>query len=136
MNYERYEDFLGELPRFAPDPRQAEFLSAVGPAGPVKKAKIDLRLGKVEIANVGRGWPAAAPNLGFLQDGMATLVRLGKMDPHSKKELQVFISWATQRVTRVTLSPEADGVYVRFWTRDDLGLYEHGFPLRLPRDDA
>jgi len=135
VNHERYEDFLGELPRFAPDSRQADFFASVGPMGPIKKAKLDHHLGKVEIANVGRGWPASAPNLAFLQFGIKRLAELGKLDPRSKKDVQVFISWATQRVTRLTLSPETDGVYVRFWTRDDHGLYEHGFPVTLERQE-
>jgi hypothetical protein len=126
---ERYEDFLGDLPQFALDTRQQEFLSAVGPAGAVKKAKIDQRLGKVEIANVGRGWPASAPNLGFLQDSMGRLVELGKLDPTSKKEVTQFVHWAVQRVVRLTISSDRDVTHVRFWTKDDFGVYGFEFSV-------
>lgn len=127
---ERYEDFLGELPKFAPDPRQDQFRASVGPVGAYKKVKIDQRLGKVEIANVGRGWPATAPNLGFLQNGMQNLIELGKLDPFSKKEVAAFVGWAVQRVTRVTLSKEAAGeMVINFWTKDDYGGYAFGFPI-------
>ena len=130
MNGERYEDFLGPLPQFATDPRQAGFLGTVSPSGGPKKARFDQRLGKVEIANVGRGWPASAPNLGFLQIGMERLIELGKLDPRSKKEMTQFVNWAVQRVSRLSISPESkSGITVNFWTRDDLGVFSYCFPV-------
>jgi len=130
---ERFEDFLGPLPTFAPDLRQESFLSRVGASGEPKKVLIDQRLGKVEIANIGHGWPASAANLGFLQAGMARLIELGKLNPQSKKEVTTFVSWAVQRVIRLTLSnDEHPGeIHVRFWTRDDRGAYEYAFPVVL-----
>ena len=133
MTHERFEDFLGELPRFAPDPRQASFLSRVGPSGAPKKALLDTRLGKVEIANVGRGWPASSPNLGFLQDSLEKLIEIKKLDPNSKKEVTVLVSWAVQRVIRLTISAEpGNSVTVSFWTKDDYGVYSHGFKASHP----
>lgn len=129
MTQERYEDFLGDLPRFDPDPRQASFLTAVGAPGEPKKILVDQRLGKVEIANVGRGWPASAPDLAFLQAGMRRLIELGKMDPTSKKEVAQFVGWAVQRVIRVTTVQESDVTKVNFWTKDDLGIFEYGFSV-------
>jgi len=133
MPEERYEDFLGSLPSFAPDSRQECFLNRVGPSGEPKKILIDQRLGKVEIANVGRGWPASAPNLGFLQVGMARLIELEKLDPQSKKEVMAFVGWAVQRVIRLKVSDDAHSseVQVRFWTRDDRGVYEYAFSVNL-----
>ena len=128
-NGERYEDFLGELPQFSPDPRQASFLSAVGPSGESKKAKIDYRLGKVEIANVGRGWWASAPDLAFLQAGMARLIALGKLDRTSKKEIAQFVGWAVQRVIRTTVKQDDRATHVEFWTKDDHGVFHYGFAV-------
>jgi hypothetical protein len=129
MTQERYEDFLGYLPKWAIDSRQASFLEAVGAPGEPKKVLIDERLGKVEIANVGRGWPASAPNLAFLQNGMFRLIELGKLDPTSKKDVSQFLGWAVQRVIRVTTVQESDVTNVHFWTKDDYGNYEYGFSV-------
>lgn len=128
---ERYEDFLGPLPQFESDARQAGFLKAVGVPGEPKKAKLDFRLGKVEIANVGRGWPASGPDLGFLHDGIRRLIELGKLDPQSKKEVHQFLGWATQRVIRVTTACDPEELRVRFWTRDDHCVYGYEFAVRL-----
>lgn len=129
MTSERYEDFLGPLPKFAPDPRQESFLSLVGPAGEPRKAMIDHRLGKVEIANVGRGWPASRPDLGFLHDGMKKLIELGKLDPRSKKGVAQFVGWATQRVIRTTVTHDDVATHVHFWTKDDHGTYGFQFSI-------
>jgi hypothetical protein len=131
VQQERYEDFLGDLPKFAPDPRQDAFLSLVGPSGEPKKAMIDHRLGKVEIANVGRGWPASQANLGFLRDGVLRLAELGKLDPTSKKEIAQFVGWATQRVIRTTVIQDDVEIHIRFWTKDDHGVY--GYEFSTPR---
>ena len=90
---------------------------------------MDQRLGKVEIANVGRGWPASAPNLGFLQDSAKRLIELGKLDPTSKKQIHQFVNWATQRVIRVTIPSDDRTVQVHFWTRDDHGVYGFEFSV-------
>ncbi|MGA0270490.1 MAG: hypothetical protein ACO3ME_09355 [Ilumatobacteraceae bacterium] len=131
MPDERYEDFLGPLPQFAPDPRQANFLSRVGESGGPKKAMIDLHRGRVEIANVGRGWFASSPNMGFLYDGVKKLIELGKLNPQSKKEVAQFLGWATQRVIRTTTSLASDELQVRFWTRDDHCVYGFEFAVEL-----
>lgn len=129
MTQERYEHFVGELPQFDPDPRQATFLRAVGPSGAPKKVLLDQRLGKVEIANVGRGWYASSPNLAFLQSGMSLLIKQGKLDPTSKVEVTQFIGWAVQRVIRATVAVKSDVIRVNFWTKDDRGSYEFGFSV-------
>jgi len=131
MSEERYEDFLGPLPTFALDPRQESFLRSVGPVGDAKKVKLDFHLGKVEIANVKRGWPASAPNLGFLQDGMTKLIALGKLNPQSKKEVAQFLGWAVQRVIRTTVSVDSHTTLVQFWTKDDYGTYQYGLSVDL-----
>lgn len=82
----------------------------------------------------GAGWPATAPDLGFLQSAALALVELGKLDVTNRKDVATLIRWAVHRVKRVTVSKESDHVYVRFWTKNDRGLYEHGFPVHLPRD--
>lgn len=127
MSQERYEHFLGDLPRLPPDPRQAFFLRAVGATGEAKKVLLDERLGKVEIANVGQGWYASAPDLVFLQSGMLRLIKLGKLDPTSKVAVSQFIGWATQRVIRVTVDNMTDGTKVNFWTKDDGGSFDYSF---------
>lgn len=131
MAEERYEDFLGPLPQFAPDARQGSFLRAVGGPGAAKKAKLDFHLGKVEIANVGRGWPASRPDLAFLHDGIKRLIELEKLDPASKKEIQQFLGWATQRVIRTTTTLTPDELQVRFWTRDDHCVYGYEIVVSL-----
>jgi len=129
MNQERYEDFLGELPQFAPDPRQDQFRGSAQGGSGYQRVAIDRRLGKVEVANVGRGWPASAPDLGFLQRGMAKLIELKKLEPTSKKQVTVFVCWAVQRVIRLTLSSDSGMAHVQFWTKDDHGVYVHGFSV-------
>jgi hypothetical protein len=129
VTQERYEHFLGELPKLPPDPRQAAFLRAVGATGEAKKILIDQRLGKVEIANVGQGWYASAPDLAFLQAGMGRLIELGKLDPDSKKEVAQFVGWAVQRVLRVTSLREPDITTVHFWTKDDTGVFDYSFAV-------
>jgi hypothetical protein len=126
---ERYEDFLGPLPQYAPDPRQADFLGAVKPSGGPKKILVDQRLGKVEIANVGRGWPATWPNLGFLKTGTEHLIATEKLDPASKKQIHQFLNWAVQRVIRVSISLDPGVTHVRFWTKDDYGTYGFEFSV-------
>jgi len=127
MSDERYEDFLGPLPKFAPDPRQASFLGATGASETSQRTLVDERLGKVETSNVGRGWSASAPDLGFLQGAMEELVKLGKLDPESRKEVAQFLNWAVQRVIRSTISHDPGVTNVHFWTKDDLGVYGHAF---------
>lgn len=129
MIQERYEDFLGPLPKFASDPRQESFMRSAQPAGGHKRLLVDQRLGKVEIANVGRGWPASAPDLGFLKVGMERLAELGKLDPKSKKQVHQFLNWAVQRVIRLTISADSNVTHVHFWTKDDLGTYDYGFSV-------
>lgn len=129
MTEERYEDFLGPLPEFAYDSRQSTFLSAVGPAGAPKKVMFDERLGKVEIANVGRGWPATRPDLGFLHDGLKTLIANKRLDPESKKQVAQFVGWAVQRVIRTTVRHADDVTHVQFWTKDDHSVYQYGFSV-------
>jgi hypothetical protein len=131
MTEERYEDYLGELPQFQPDPRQAQFLESAQGGGGYQKVKLDQRLGKVEIANIGRGWRASSPDLGFLQSGMKKLIELKKLHPTSKKQVAQFIKWGVQRVVRVTVSAETGSVRVNFWTKDDHGVYEYGFAVAL-----
>jgi hypothetical protein len=106
VTLERFEDFLGELPQFAPDPRQS--------------------------MEVGFGWPASAPDLGFIQNAADRLSGLGKLDVCNRQNVATLVRWAVQRVKRVTLTKESDHVYVRFWSQDDRGSYEHGFPIQLP----
>lgn len=132
MTEERYEDFLGPLPQYAPDPRQETFRLSAAPAGSVKRILVDERRERVEIANLGRGWPATWPNLGFLQAAMKKLIELGKLDPGSKKQIHQFLNWAVQRVVRVTIEPQQDVTHVRFWTKDDYGTYGFEFSARLP----
>jgi len=131
MPDERYEDFLGPLPQFGPDTRQDAFRQAAGSAVGPKSILMDTRLGKVEIANIGRGWPATKPDLGFLQNGMKRLIELKKLDCKSKKQVHQFLDWAVQRVIRVTLSEDPGEVQVCFWTKDDHGIYTYGFGVGI-----
>jgi hypothetical protein len=129
---ERYEDFLGELPKFPPDPRQSEFIEAAQGGSGYQRIHLDQHLGKVEIANIGRGWRASAPDLGFLQLAVQTLIKRGKLDLFDKKGTTTLVKWAIQRVVRVTLSKESETrVTIRFMTRDDKGIYEYGFPVEI-----
>ena len=127
---ERYEQFLGLLPQFASDRRQKTHLSVADPRIPGKQIFVDRRLQKVESINVTRGWRASSPDLCFLQNAVLKLTKLGKMDPFSLHDMTALVSWAVQRVIRCTLVKESEiEVYVRFWTKDDFGHYEHGFPV-------
>lgn len=134
MAEERYEDFLGPLPQYAPDPRQEDFRRSASPAGSVKRILVDERRERVEIANLGRGWPATCPNLGFLQAAMKRLIALGKLDPRSKKQIHQFLNWAVQRVIRVTVKEDPGVTHVHFWTKDDYGTYGFEFSARRPQE--
>ena len=129
----RYEDYLGELPQLGADPRQAQFLESAQGGSGYQRVKLDHRLGKVEVANVGRGWWASAPDLEFLQNGAEKLMSAGRLQPWSKKQFSQFVSWAVQRVIRVTISGEPGKVGVNFWTRDDHEVYEYGFSATTNR---
>jgi len=134
---DRYEDFLGELPKFPTDPRQAKFIESAQGGSGYQRVLIDQRLGKVEVANIGRGWSASAPDLGFLQLAVQTLIERKMLDLFNKQGIDTLVRWAVQRVVRVTISKESEQrVTVRFMTRDDHGIYEYGFPVEgVERDD-
>jgi len=130
-NAERYEDFLGPLPQYAPDPRQERALRSVGAAGGVMKLLVDETTGRQEIVNLSRGWPASHPNLGFLQAAAKRLIALGKLDPRSKTQIHQLLAWAVQRISRVTVKLDPSVTLVRFWTKDDWGTYGFEFSVNF-----
>ena len=107
------------------DPRQLQFLKAME-----RERKEDPELEVIPM----HGFPASAPDLGWLQDQVEAYWKAGNVDDvYALSELvSDRIGHAVQRCTEWELDIE-DGQFltVNFETKDDRGHYEYDFACKL-----
>ncbi len=118
-------------PRVGPDPRQRTFEAIVGAmAGPLS------RRGRVGVANVARGFPASAVDLGAIQTALQRgVARLDMKQVRARWSADLFawmrrvvLTWV-QRCKLLQFRLRPRGIHVRMETQDDDGYYCYAFDV-------